>query len=88
MLQTDKYRTRKQKLSYLKGLLEGRNTIYEVMKRRFFMFMETKEEAGIYYLAENERLKPKEGDTRRYTVKEIERIRRMPNTLVTKGKFV
>ena len=58
------------------------------MKRRFFMFMETKEEAGIYYLAEDERLQPKAGDTKRYTVKEIERIRRMPNTLVTQGKFV
>ena len=77
----NKYAKRKQKLDYLRGILIGRDSIFEILEAKRYLFIETKER-GIYRLAGKGTLRPKEGDTRRYTLEEIEEIKKRPNTMV------
>lgn len=89
MQQTNRFKTRKQKLNYLKGLLEERNTIDEIMPFKFYFFIHTNEQGVFYHghFPDYEIPYLVNGKVKRYTENEIDELRKKPNVMCSKSEF-
>ncbi len=90
MQQIDSSSKRKQKLDYLKGVIEDTRSIDEVMPHRSYLFVLTSE-PGIYYLAKGLECFREpvvtNGIVKRYTLEDINALRRKPNCICLEMKF-
>jgi hypothetical protein len=81
MLQPEQLKKREHKLEYLKGLLKGKHTIYEILEQKVTFFVCTNE-PGVCYEAEGiNRLQPKiiNGAPVLFTTEKIEWLKKQPN---------
>jgi|GEM_PF-3358369 hypothetical protein len=87
MLLLNSYRNRMEKLNYLKGLLLGRYKIYHIMEKSVLLFIEDLNTKGNYFQAEEGKFTPKEGDERRYTAEEVQKLKKQPDKTVIEVSF-
>lgn len=78
---TSHLKTRKQKINYLKGILQNKNSITEIMPQKVYMFMQTNEEDIFYQCTFDAGLPPviTDGKIIRYTWEDIQRLMKKPN---------